>query len=346
MRLDSSGIRMRLNGKKVLNIFERMRASMGTAGCRLSHVTADGYRLGSWVNTQRTQEGRISPERKARLDALGFIWDALTHKWEEGYQHLEAYVSEHGDCKVPLRYQSADGFRLGIWVNKQRQKQNRLSPERKARLDALGFIWDRHEALWEEGFDHLQAFVKEHGHCEVSDAHVADDGYPLGQWVRVQRRQKDSISAERKARLDALGFIWDALAQQWEVGFQHLAAFVREHGHCRVLATHVAADGYPLGQWVKVQRRRKDRMSAERKARLDGLGFVWDVLADQWEEGFQHLKAYVSERGDCRGSGLVIDLQMDIVWGSGSKFSDVERTPCLQNKRHASMRSASFGVLR
>ena len=138
------------------------------------------------------------------------------------------------------------------------------------RLDSSGIA---HEALWEEGFEHLQAFVKENGHCEVSDAHVAADGYPLGQWVRVQRRQKDRISAERKARLDALGFIWDVLAQQWEVGFQHLAAFVREHGHCRVLATHVAADGYRLGQWVKVQRRRKNRMSAERKARLDALGF-------------------------------------------------------------------------
>jgi Fe2+ transport system protein FeoA len=224
---------------------------------------------------QRIQEGRISPERKARLDELGFIWDALTHKWEEGYQHLEAYVSERGDCKVTLRHRSADGFRVGVWVNKQRQKRNKLSPERKARLDALGFIWDRHEALWEEGFDHLQAFVKENKHCEVSDAHVAEDGYPLGQWVRVQRRQKDRISAERKTRLDALGFIWDVLAQQWEVGFQHLAAFVRENEHCRVLATHVAADGYPLGQWVKVQRRRRDTMPAEQKARLDGLGFVW-----------------------------------------------------------------------
>ena len=89
--------------------------------------------------------------------------------------------------------------------------------------------------------------------------------------------KKTACPPERKARLDALGFVWDVLADQWEEGFQHLAAFVREHGHCRVLATHVTADGYPLGQWVKVQRRRKDRMSAERKTRLDALGFVWDT---------------------------------------------------------------------
>jgi Helicase associated domain len=105
--------------------------------------------------------------------------------------------------------------------------------------------------------------------------HVAADGYRLGLWVQVQRREEDDISAERKARLNALGFIWDVLADQWEEGFQHLQAFVDERGHCRVPVSHIAADGYRLGQWVKVQRRRADRISAERKARLDALGFEW-----------------------------------------------------------------------
>jgi hypothetical protein len=138
-----------------------------------------------------------------------------------------------------------------------------------------------HEAIWEEGFEHLQAYVKEYGNCRVPDAYVATDEYKLGQWVRIQRRQKDSISAERKTGLNALGFVWDALADNWEIGFEHLAAFVRERGHCRVLATQVTADGYPLGQWVKVQRRGKDGMSAEQKARLDALGFVWDTRANK-----------------------------------------------------------------
>ena len=65
---------------------------------------------------------------------------------------------------------------------------------------------------------------------------------------------------EQKDRLDELGFVWDVLSEQWEEGFQHLQAYVNEHGHCRVLATHICADGYRLGQWVKVQRRRQDKM--------------------------------------------------------------------------------------
>ena len=83
------------------------------------------------------------------------------------------------------------------------------------------------------------------------------------------------MSAERKARLDGLGFVWDVLADQWEEGFQHLKAYVTEHGHCRVSFKHICADGHRLGQWVQVQRRRVDTMPAEQKARLDALGFVW-----------------------------------------------------------------------
>jgi superfamily II DNA or RNA helicase len=260
--------------------FRYLEAFLNTHGhCRIAfdYIAADGYRLGYWVNTQRLQAGRMSLERKARFDALGFVWAALADKWEKGFQHLQAFVDEHKHCKVPYNHISADGYRLGAWVNKQRQRQNAMLAERKARLDGLGFVWGRHAAQWEEGFEHLQAYVGEHGHCRVPDAHVSADGYPLGQWVRVQRRQVYSVSAERRARLSALGFIWDALADQWEEGFQPLQTFVNEHGHCRVPAAHVAADGYRLGQWVKVQRRRADRISAERRARLDALGFAWNL---------------------------------------------------------------------
>jgi hypothetical protein len=123
--------------------------------------------------------------------------------------------------------------------------------------------------------------VSENQNCKVSYGYRASDGYRLGQWVQVQRNKQDSLSAERKARLDALGFIWDVLAEQWEEGFQHLQAYVNEHRDCRVRATYIAPDGFPLGQWVKVLRRRKHRISAERKARLDALGFEWNPQSNK-----------------------------------------------------------------
>ena len=114
-----------------------------------------------------------------------------------------------------------------------------------------------------------------HEHCRVLSGHVTADGYPLGRWVVHQREKKDRLSPEQMARLKALGFEWDGRAAQVEEGFRYLENFVKENRHCRVRGSYVTADGFQLGAWVNSRRREKDRMPAERKARLEELGFEW-----------------------------------------------------------------------
>jgi hypothetical protein len=274
----------------------------GHCSVPLQYKTPDGYLLGRWVSNQRVSQDKLSDECKARLDALGFDWNPLDTAWEDGLEHLRAFVTEHKHCQVPQDYQSPDGFRLGSWVTGRRTRKDNLSPEQIEILDALGFDWDPISAQWEEGVEHLESYVKENKHCRVPQAYKTSDGYPLGRWVHRQRNNRD-ISAERKARLDALGFDWNPHDTAWEDGLEHLRAFVNEHKHCRFRADYKSPDGYCLGSWVRTQRKTRETLSADREARLNALGFDWDSYYDTaWENGLEHLRAFVNEHKHCRVS--------------------------------------------
>ena len=53
-------------------------------------------------------------------------------------------------------------------------------------------------------------WIKEaEGHCKLPQTFKVD-GFNLGQWIQTQRKAKDTMPAERKQRLDAIGFVWDA----------------------------------------------------------------------------------------------------------------------------------------
>ena len=135
-------------------------------------------------------------------------------------------------------------------------------------------ITDRIGMSWDEWYGRLKVFRQREGHCRVPVTYLDPaTGYPLGQWVSVQRKAQDTMPPERRQRLDVLGFVWDPFAADWEEGFSFLEMYRQREGHCLVPQNHREA-GYPLGTWVSRQRKYKDTMPPERRQRLDALGFV------------------------------------------------------------------------
>ncbi len=90
--------------------------------------------------------------------------------------------------------------------------------------------------------------------------------------------------------------IVDRLGVSWDRWYGLLQKFHKREGHCRVEAKH-EEDGLNLGNWIQTQRHTKDQLSAQRIKKLNSLGFIWDVLAEQWEYGFSVLKRFHKRRG-------------------------------------------------
>lgn len=191
------------------------------------------------------------------------------------------YVQDHGDARIP-RSLTVDGYKVAAWVSTQRNKyaEGSLDADRQRRLRNLpGWTWDPFVDQWEDGFRRLLQYVKDHGDARVSRDYTVD-GYPLGEWVKVQRgsHAKGTLDGDREHRLESLrGWTWDPRSARWDEGFNRLLEYVDETGHARVPVSYKAGD-YHLGAWVKTQRKQHARgdLDADRQCQLQNLpGWRW-----------------------------------------------------------------------
>ena len=142
--------------------------------------------LWAWCELQRAQYNSSIPvsesphhldaDRTLTLEAVEFPWNADQNEvWERHYESLLEYKTEHGDVKVPRQYPKNQ--RLGDWVFEQRRqlklkeegKPSQMDEGKKSKLDRIGFVWKiRERADWNDRFEQLIEFKKEHGHTSKS----------------------------------------------------------------------------------------------------------------------------------------------------------------------------------
>ena len=117
----------------------------------------------------------------------------------------------------------------------------------------------------------------------------------IGNWVTAQRGLRETMSAERRTRLESLSFWeWDPFEAAWESSFAALVRFYEEHGAVPVRAN------VELGLWVQTQRTlsKSGRLHPERRARLDAIPYwSWDPHGSWWESKYAALVAYHAEHG-------------------------------------------------
>lgn len=273
---------------------KKYRAENGNLEVPMRFVTADGYSLGRWLDTQRQvrfgkTRGILTENQIQLLDALGMRWESMSDRsWERFFASAKAYYKQNGNLKVNTRYETPDGLKLGNWISNVRTyrkngiKSGYLTEERIRALDEIGMQWDVPDYLFERNFTAASEYHRTHGDLNIPTNYVTRDGLRLGVWVanlRTHYRKNDlALSQEQISRLDELGMLWGGKYQNdWDQAFEEAKLYRHTYGNLEVPTKYQTPAGMNLGRWVTRQRefRKAGRLSEDRRQKLDSLGMVW-----------------------------------------------------------------------
>jgi superfamily II DNA or RNA helicase len=275
-KLEAIGFTWNMNEyefEKKLALLHKFKLREGHTNVPQRHFE-ESVALGTWVQSMRQMQDQLSPSQIERLNGIGFEWRAKDPLYRKHLELLGDYVAQKGDANVPTDYVVGD-IRLGAWITKMRSRRSELRPETLMALEDLGMVWDARARGFERNFSLLKQFAAREGHVRVPYDHL-EGGTQIGSWVSSLRRKRHLLDSEKLARLESIGFIWDATVDIFERNFALLTNFVAREKHALVPYRH-QENGIDIGSWVGRLRRNRGLLSPDQIARLSALGFVWRI---------------------------------------------------------------------
>jgi hypothetical protein len=269
--------------------------------------------------------------------------DDLT--WDEAFQRANKYARNNGHAILPRDYVQRDGFPLGEWCHLQRlasrARERRipgvtpLTEHQHARLTTItGWVWDTPASLpvqprtWDDKYDLLVAYYREHGHSVVPHDYRTATGFGLGAWTTLQRLRiryrgssSSGLSARAQKKLEQIpDWKWELpsdLVEQprtpamWTARLAVLKAVATRVGTADLPTSYATPDGVALGEWIRSQRLRyhdRDRdgyrLTQEQIDALEAMpGWTWDLPDPNcltWDDAFEILRDYARENGHAR----------------------------------------------
>jgi len=171
-------------------------------------------------------------------------------------------------------------------------------------LEARGLFEKIEDILidnWEAMYEKLKKFYEENGHSRVPKNNAYRSIY---KWGYVQRTKKDLLCAEKIDLLNNIEFTWD-VRETWENMFLLLNEYRKENGNIRIKENE-SYKGIGLGNWVRNQRNRKDKLSDEQLLKFSNIGLTFKNYDKNWNDMFKLLKEYQNEFGNLSLSSRTI----------------------------------------
>lgn len=177
-----------------------------------------GNDLGGWCSMQRDayKFKKLSSEKISLLNSIFFIWNSFDEQWNRQFGYLKEFRQQNPDRWPRKGDEFPEGNNIAEWCVEQRQKfkKDKLSDDKRIKLEALGFCFDTidktWDKLWDEQFNNLCEFRKLFPDRWPNKNEQFFDGDKLGYWCQRQRGyfKKNKLAMWKKDKLDEIGFPW------------------------------------------------------------------------------------------------------------------------------------------
>lgn len=301
------------------------------------------------------KNSELTEERVEKLQAVNFLFTSAKKvlKFEQRVEEFIKFKKDNHNVDPP------SNSLLYKWIYSMRKKYRDMKEDKPVsgldqlkikRLDEIGFSWtgtkenrkhqrsevqneeittnekkipaisSKKELRWNELFEQLKAYKKDHGNFTVTR-----HGSTLGRWVSAQRlayrklKNGEMISPifneEKIQKLVDIGFDFECKrgrksgvedASVWDEFYEEMKKFKEKHGHC-IPPTQPST---PLRRWMEKQRSEYKKIRAGEEScltllriqRLNDIGFSFEAKCKPktWEERFEELVEFKAKFGHCK----------------------------------------------
>lgn len=208
--------------------------------------------------------------------------------WEQNYHRLGEFVAKHD------RMPSEKEKNIYNWISYQRKlfEKNKLSEERIEKLESIYYwLWDPRTSKWEESYNKLATFIKEHGHMPN-----LREAPKIWKWVR-QERDRFRLKKLKKWQIDLLEKIdgWPdghLVGDDWQKKYNQLKKHIKEKTEPNI----------DLLLWSKIQQTKhhNGKLSKHQINMLEALkNWTWypKSTEEDWNKNYLELIKYIYTNG-------------------------------------------------
>ena len=246
----------------------------------------NGVKLYNWLADLRKnyRNNKLTEEQVSRLNAIGMRWQSKKDiVFDKGFEEAKKYSEKHGKADAPLNYLTPDGYKLGVFLSKCREKyaKGKLSEEQIKLLDSINMVWNKSRKNdWDECFEKAKEYFQKHGNLNVPTNYTAD-GLWLNKWLNEQKlilqgkRKNERLTEEQVIKLSAISLTAaEPRDEKWLKKYGAVKKYYDTHGDIKLPINYTDSTGQNLYTWLTNQKisARSGKMSDTRRKLLNDIG--------------------------------------------------------------------------